>query len=113
MVDPKQYEYKKEVFVFEQVPFSKKENQISQYEVRYRFFCEESSEEIILKHEIECFKKDNLYIYEHYFCPILLLSHTNITLSQTMKFIFDHFSDFIDVHTKNFESHIFIHLRKM
>ncbi|MDA1569389.1 hypothetical protein PDK93_25405 [Bacillus cereus] len=113
MVDPSQYEYIKEVSELEQVSFLVKPNQIEEHEVSYRFFCEESSEEILLKHTIKCFKKADLYVFEHYFCPILKLSHRNLNTKETMNFIFMHFGEYIEIRTRDFESQIFVQLRKM
>ncbi|MCC2380935.1 hypothetical protein LKM00_26420 [Bacillus wiedmannii] len=113
MVDPQQYEYTKEVSELEQVSFLIKPNQIEEYEVSYRFFCEESSEEILLKHTIKCFKKVDIYVFEHYFCPILRLSHRNLNITETMDFIFNNFGEYVEIRTRDFESQIFIQLRKM
>ncbi|AFQ13286.1 TPA: hypothetical protein ACGW5B_005538 [Bacillus paranthracis] len=113
MVDPGQYVYTKEVSELEQVSFLVKPNQIEEYEVSYRFYCEESSEEILLKHTIKCLKKGDIYVFEHYFCPVLRLSHRNLNTMETLNFIFTHFGEYIEIRTKDFESQIFVQLRKM
>ncbi|MCC2380934.1 hypothetical protein LKM00_26415 [Bacillus wiedmannii] len=111
MLDPKLFTYKKEnVRGLEQCDCKPGKFDVSKYITSYWFSCEESEDHITLLHRIEYQRYKDTHVFLHYFCPSVDLCDYEISFSQTMKFVFENFGDYIELNKSKFEKQILLEM---